>query len=177
MVLVRLLLPQLKRHAAKSAAPLSFIVRRDEMKKVLPPTYFLVATVLMVALHFAVPLGKVIPFPWRLLGLVPLVVGVFLNIIADRTFKRYKTTVKPFERSRALITGGVFKLTRNPMYLGMVMILTGIAVLLGSATPWLMVLILCILLHCVFIKPEEQMLEATFGDAYREYRRGVRRWI
>jgi drug/metabolite transporter superfamily protein YnfA len=59
------------------------------MKKVLPPTYFLAAIVLMGAFHFVLPLRQVIPFPWRLLGVVPLLLGVFLNLLADHAFKRY----------------------------------------------------------------------------------------
>ena len=147
------------------------------MKKILPPTYFLAAIVIMVAFHFLLPLRKPISFPWRLLGLVPLTAGIILNILADRAFKIIRTTVKPFEKSSTLVTEGVFRVSRHPMYLGMILIVTGIGLLMGSATPWLLVILLAILFDRHFIKTEEQMLEETFGDPFREYRKQVRRWI
>jgi len=147
------------------------------MKKPLPPTYFLGAIVLAVILHFLLPLRQLLAFPWRLLGLVPLVIGIVLNLLADRALKQHDTTVKPFEESNALVTGGVFRLTRNPMYLGMTLILLGIAMLLGSATPFAVVPIAGVLFDRVFISPEERMLEDTFGDQFRECRKRVRRWI
>lgn len=65
----------------------------------------------------------------------PLIFGVALNISADRMFEQHKTTVKPFEESTALVTDGVFRFSRNPMYLGMVLILSGVVLLAGSTTP------------------------------------------
>ena len=63
------------------------------------------------------------------------------------------------------------------MYLGMTLILLGIAVLLGSASPFAVVPVIAVLFDRVFIVPEERMLEETFGDHFREYRGRVRRWI
>jgi protein-S-isoprenylcysteine O-methyltransferase Ste14 len=147
------------------------------MKKILPPTYFLIAIVLAVTLHFLTPLLQLLMLPWRLVGLVPLGIGIVLNLLADQTFKRHNTTVKPFDESSALVTTGVFGITRNPMYLGMVLILIGIALFLGSTSPFSVIITLAILFDRVFISPEEQMLENTFGDQFRDYRKRVRRWI
>jgi len=132
---------------------------------------------LTVLLHFLLPIKQILPFPWSLLGLFPLVVGVILNLWADRSFKKHDTTVKPFLESTALVTTGVFRLTRNPMYLGMVTMILGVAILLGSAGPFLVVPILGIIFQRIFINPEERMLAATFGERFRQYRRRVRRWI
>jgi protein-S-isoprenylcysteine O-methyltransferase Ste14 len=63
------------------------------------------------------------------------------------------------------------------MYLGMTLILLGIAALLGSTTPFVVVPVFTVLLDRIFIVQEEQMLEATFGDQFRQYRKKVRRWI
>ena len=93
------------------------------MKKALPPTYFLGAIVLAVTMHFLLPLRQLLAFPWRLTGLAPLVIGILLNLLADHTFKKHETTVKPFEKSSSLVTGGVFGISRNPMYLGMTLVL------------------------------------------------------
>jgi protein-S-isoprenylcysteine O-methyltransferase Ste14 len=104
-------------------------------------------------------------------------IGVVLNLLVDRAFKKHDTTVKPFEASSALITDGVFKITRNPMYLGMILILFGVTMLLGSAAPFAVVFLLAALLDRVFIAPEEQNLEHTFGEQFLQYRKWVRRWI
>lgn len=85
--------------------------------------------------------------------------------------------MKPFEESSALVTGGVFRVARNPMYLGMALIVLGAALLLGSATPLAVVILLALLLDRAFISPEERMLADTFGDQFQEYRGRVRRWI
>jgi protein-S-isoprenylcysteine O-methyltransferase Ste14 len=147
------------------------------MKKALPPTYFLGAIGLAVALHFLLPLRQLLAFPWRLTGLAPLVIGIVLNLLADQTFKKHDTTVKPFEKSSFLVTGGVFGISRNPMYLGMTLVLLGVALLLGSLIPFAVVIVLPILFDRLFISPEEQMLEDTFGDQFREYRERVRKWL
>ena len=147
------------------------------MKRTLPPVYFLGAIIVEVLLHFLFPLRQLLVFPWRLVGVVFLLIGLILNLLADQAFKKHDTTVKPFEESNALVTGGVFNISRNPMYLGMTLILLGIALLLGSATPFGVVVILAVLFDRVFIAPEERMLEETFGDQFRQYRNRVRKWI
>ncbi len=147
------------------------------MRKLLPPHYFLGAILLAVVLHFLLPVREILTYPWRLLGLAPLVVGIVLNLLADKAFKKHDTTVKPFEESSALVTDGVFRITRSPMYLGMILILIGVAMLLGSAAPFAVVLLLAALLDRGFVTPEEQKLEDTFGERFRQYRRRVRRWI
>jgi protein-S-isoprenylcysteine O-methyltransferase Ste14 len=146
-------------------------------RTVLPPTYLLAAIASMTALHVLLPWRRVMPWPWSILGVLPLVAGVALNLLADAAFKKHATTVKPFETSSSLLTSGVFRVCRNPMYLGMVLILTGIAGLEGSVTPWIVVPIFGALIDRVFIRAEERMLAEQFGDAWRVYASEVRRWI
>ena len=147
------------------------------MTKLLPPAYFFAAIVLAVAAHFLFPVAAVIPDRWRLAGLLPIAAGIALNIVADRQFKHWGTEVKPFKRSSALVTDGVFRWSRNPMYLGMVLIAGGLAWAEGSLSPWIAAPALAILLDRVFIVREEAMLEETFGAGYRRYRQRVRRWL
>jgi protein-S-isoprenylcysteine O-methyltransferase Ste14 len=149
----------------------------SKAKKPLPPTYLFSSLLLMTGLHLVVPVLEVIRFPWSLTGCVPLLVGIVLNLVADQAFKRAGTTVKPFEESSALITGGVFRISRHPMYLGMVLILFGVAMLLGTLTPILVVPVFALLMQYRFIMVEERMLEAKFGAHWTNYKSRVRQWV
>jgi len=124
----------------------------------LPTHYLLLAFLLMIALHFTFPLVKVILMPWTVLGLLPLMSGIVINLIADKAFHKAETTVKPFQDSTNLITEVVFLYSRNPMYLGFLLILIGIALLFGSLSPWFIVPICAFLMDRVFIQVEERML-------------------
>ena len=146
-------------------------------KNLQPPTYLLLTILVMVAFHWLLPLTQIVPGLWRLTGLMPLVGGISLNIAADRAFQRAGTTVKPFEASTTLITTGVFRISRHPMYLGFVLILLGVAVILGSLTPWLVIPIFAILMDRVFIQAEERLLAEQFGQSWLVYKAGVRRWL
>jgi protein-S-isoprenylcysteine O-methyltransferase Ste14 len=146
-------------------------------KKLLPPSYLFFSLLIMIGLHFVLPLLEVIHYPWSLSGLLPLLFGIVLNLIADQAFKRAGTTVKPFEESSALITGGVFHLSRHPMYLGMVLILLGVAMLMGTLTPFFVIPVFTLLIQNRFIAVEERMLEARFGADWVDYKARVRQWI
>ena len=146
-------------------------------KKILPPTFFNCAIVFILLLHFFFPLSDIVDFPWNMIGIVPAGFGIILNIYADRAFKKHKTTVKPFEVSSSLITNGMFRLSRNPMYLGMSLILFGICIFLGSVSPFLIVAIFVITVDYKFIRVEELMLEEQFGIDWINYKNSARRWI
>lgn len=146
-------------------------------KSVLPPTYLFVAIVLILALHFLLPGAHIIGLPWNVLGVIPLVAGIIMNLMADRAFKKAGTTVKPYQESVALITNGVFRVSRHPMYAGFVLILLGIAILLGSVTPYGVIIIFAVLVDVIFIRIEEHMLEETFGETWLTYKKQVRRWL
>ncbi len=146
-------------------------------KRILPPTYLLAALALMVALHLLLPGPRLLSGLFTLLGLVPLLAGVAINLVADGEFKRLGTTVKPGEESTTLVTTGVFRLSRNPMYLGFVLVPVGVALQLGTLTPWIVVLAFVVLMDVLFIRPEEDMLEETFGQAFLDYKRRTRRWL
>jgi protein-S-isoprenylcysteine O-methyltransferase Ste14 len=143
----------------------------------LPPVYFFIAIIAMVAVHWLVPVGRFLSWPWRLTGALPILLGLGLAIVAERQFKRAGTAVKPFEPSSALVTDGVFRFSRNPMYLGMVLVLLGLGVALGNAISFVVVPVFAWLIAVRFIGPEEKLMAEQFGDAYEAYRSKVRRWL
>lgn len=147
------------------------------MKRLLPTTYLLIALIMILILHFTVPIVRLIPLPWNLLGLVPLIIGIAINIAADGALHKAGTTVKPFQESSALISSSVYGISRHPMYLGFVLLLMGAAILFGSLSPWVILPIFIVLMEIIFIRVEEQMLEAKFGTAWLDYKRRVQKWI
>jgi len=145
--------------------------------RVLPPAYLVLAIAMMLALHFLLPGVRIIVFPWNFFGAIPLVLGIVINLLADRAFKKANTTVKPFEESTTLITNGIFRISRHPMYFGFVLILLGIALLIASMTPYIVVVLFAVFMDRVFIVVEERILEEKFGNTWLQYKSTVRRWI
>lgn len=131
----------------------------------------------MLALHYILPMTIIIPSLWNLLGLIPIIVGIYINLWTDRAFKQANTTVKPYEAPSTLIVHGIFQITRNPMYLGFVIILLGVALLLRTLSPWIVIPIYALLLDNIYIRQEEQMMAEKFGRLWDGYKKYVRRWI
>jgi len=147
--------------------------------KVPPP---LVALLLATGARWLAPLGPAIPWPEAVrLALVGslLLVGVLLDLSGVLGFVRRHTTINPLRprNSRSLVTTGVYRFTRNPMYLGMVCLLSAWAVWLGAWWPWLAPVLFVPYITRFQIRPEERALTDLFGPAYTDYTRRVRRWL
>jgi protein-S-isoprenylcysteine O-methyltransferase Ste14 len=145
--------------------------------KILPPVYFLAAIALMVILDRWIPLRILLRDASAGLGWILVFFGGISTIGAAGLFRRLGTPVKPFEPSTVLVTRGFFRFTRNPMYLGMVLALVGLALILGSLSAFLPVPLFIWWIQSRFIRREEEFLEGIFGDAYRQYKSKVRRWF
>jgi protein-S-isoprenylcysteine O-methyltransferase Ste14 len=150
---------------------------KSRRKPILPPTYLLAALVIMIIINFIFPTPKLLPIPWNLLGLLPLGIGVFISYRAEAQFHQVKTTVYPFKKASTLVTGGLFRISRNPMYLGFVLVLAGVGILLGSLIPLIIIPTFVALIHSKFILVEERLMAETFGEDWGNYRKKVRRWI
>jgi len=146
-------------------------------RRLYPPVYFLLALVVMLLLHFILPVRRLIPPPWTWLGLLPFVVGGALTVRAAALFDRLGTPVKPFERSTRLVLEGPYRYTRNPMYLGMVVVLSGVAIRLGTLSPFVVPLLFAHFIQTRFIVHEEAMMERLFGTEYLAFKTRVRRWL
>jgi len=111
------------------------------------------------------------------LGLALL--GGAISLAGIWEFRRARTTINPRApmRARALVTTGVYRFTRNPMYLGMLLVLLGWAVYLGNAATLLGPLLSVLLLGQLQIKPEERILRERFAQDYPRYAARVRRWL
>jgi protein-S-isoprenylcysteine O-methyltransferase Ste14 len=145
--------------------------------KIMPPTWLLITIITMLALHFLIPVAWIIPPLWNLAGVILIASGLTLNLRADKAFHAAHTTVKPFEESSSLVTNGVFRISRNPMYLGFVLILTGIAILLRTLSPYLVISAFVVILDKTYVRVEERMLAEKFGASWKHYQSMTRRWL
>ncbi len=142
-----------------------------------PPVILLVFLLMQFALHKWLPIISLVPAPWNYAGIVFIAIGVSIVVLPATAFSRAGTTVIPFHESSTLVTTGLFRVTRNPMYVGMVSALVGVAILLGTLTPFVAPLLFIPTLNARVIRHEEVMLEDIFGDEYIAYKAQVRRWI
>ena len=144
-----------------------------------PPVIALAAALLMEALHRWFPLAQWIFPPWLRLGALAAALGVAMSATAFRSFRRAHTTVNPLDPGKAtqLVTDGVFGITRNPMYLGLLLVLAGWAVWLGSVSVWLVPPLFTVVTTYAQIVPEERALTQLFGEQYLKYQREVARWV
>jgi protein-S-isoprenylcysteine O-methyltransferase Ste14 len=146
--------------------------------RILPPHIFLAAIVLIVAANLLFDSPRPIPGPFEfILGGLLFVVGLAITLPSARLFHRVKTNIKPYNDPNELVTSGWFRHTRNPMYLGMVVVLAGISIGFGEFLGYAVPLIFLILMDRTFIPMEERAMQRVFGARYDEYRSKVRRWI
>lgn len=142
-----------------------------------PPVLLLMAVVLMVVLHYVLPVARWLAWPWRALGALPIAMALLVGFWGAVQFRRHDTTIIPFEQSTALIAKGPYRYSRNPLYISMTLILVGLWILLGSLSPVVVVPLFVWWISSRFIANEERHLEAQFGRTYLEYKTKVRRWL
>ena len=149
--------------------------------KLHPPIVMLLCAGLMKLLASWLPLAA-LPLPPAAatgLALVLAAAGVVSGMAGVVAFARQRTTVNPHrpERTSALVTGGIYRFTRNPMYLGMALFLAAWALWLGQLTPWLGIWAYVAFINRFQIAPEERVLAEKFGDDWEQFCRRTRRWI
>jgi len=147
--------------------------------KIPPPVYLLMAATLMWLLNHFFPLYQWLASPWNKVGLFIIGAAVLLDFWSLGLFFRARTTPNPMKPGNAshLVTGGMYRISRNPMYLGLLVILSGWALYLGSLSPLLVLPLFVWVLTLQQILPEEAVLAEKFGQTYQAYRQRVRRWV
>lgn len=142
-----------------------------------PPLVLLAALALGMALdgRLADPqLNSTLLVVW---GSTCAFIGLLLGISALGMFHRKGTKPEPWKPSSALVTSGVYQFTRNPMYVGMLLLYVGIALIAGGPMTVVPFILVFAIFNFYVIGREEAYLERRFGKAYAEYRHRVRRWL
>jgi protein-S-isoprenylcysteine O-methyltransferase Ste14 len=140
---------------------------------------------ILVVIHIVVAyvLGQLIPLPFAVsplvenIGFAFVVMGFLLGVGALLEFRRAHTTLDPHGNVSEIVTGGIYRFSRNPIYLGFALMILGIP--LNSGIYWGVVLVPVFILFCtqLVIRHEEAYLEKKFGDFYTSYKSRVRRWL
>lgn len=146
------------------------------MQKLIPPYLFLL---LLIVIGVTAQLcfirdGALALNPW---GFVPFFGGLMLAVIAKKQFRNQKTTVETFDEPNAIVTDGLFRHSRNPMYLGLTISLIGAAMISQCALAFFAPVAFFVVCQFWYIAHEEAVMRAGFGDAYRIYSARTRRWI
>ena len=142
-----------------------------------PPVWLLLGLISVFALNEMYPGMRFTSFFFQVVGGVVIVIGLLLLVTANGLFVRAGTEVIPFREVSALVTTGIYRVTRNPMYLGMAAVLLGCALTVGVVSALLVPLAFVAIIELRFIRPEEQMLRQLFPEEYPAYCQRVRRWL
>jgi protein-S-isoprenylcysteine O-methyltransferase Ste14 len=144
-----------------------------------PPLIYAGALLLGLAVDYFVQ-GPATGLPWSLrlpAGTVLVLIGFAVPLVASAQFRMANTDVRPWKPSTALVTTGIYRYTRNPMYASLTLIFLGVALLADSVITLALLPPLLVVIATAVIRREEHYLEITFGEEYRQYKRRVRRWI
>ena len=142
-----------------------------------PPIVALMFIVIAYVLGRFVPLPFVVPLVLRYVGLGMTFVGFLLGIGALNEFRKTHTTLDPHGSVKKLVTSGIYRFTRNPIYLGFLLMVIGVPLNFGLYWGIVMAPFYIILMNKLIIEYEEAYLEKRFGKIYTNYTSHVRRWI
>lgn len=143
----------------------------------LPPSIGMLSMLGVFVLHFVKPLAMLFPYPINYIGLVFIGLGALINIVSERDLQRFGSPLDAKGQATQLVENGLFRYSRNPAYLGMILIAAGITIWVGSLSPWLIVILLPAIMGRLYVRQEELALKERFGSKYEQYCLKVPRWI
>ncbi len=145
--------------------------------KIIPPLVYLAGVVIGIVISIWIP-TKIVPssLAWMLGGIL-IVCGAVLTGSAILKFKDVSTTVRPDRAASTLVVVGPYRITRNPMYLGLALVYVGLAIADQSVWAFILLPVVLTIIQRRAIEPEEAFLERRFGVNYIRYKESVRRWI
>lgn len=141
-----------------------------------PPLYFFSTLILSIAFYFLLPDFNMIPFPYNLTGMAVMSCGYYIVKKSSDIFEENKTTFY-LEKPSTFIQNDYYRISRNPMYLGSLILISGLAVLTGNLISLVTPVLFFLSINFLCIPSEEKIMEKTFENEYLEYKHRVRRWI
>lgn len=151
--------------------------KNASLTRIIPPLWLLIVMIGMWALQATLPVMLIFSQSYEWLGRLMVFGGFGLVFYCARMFKRAQTPLRPFLPVKTVLTDGPFRYSRNPVYLGMFILLAGWAITLGGLSPWIGVTFFIALIQNYWVIPEEAQMEREMGQAYLDYKKKVRRWL
>jgi len=145
--------------------------------KNIPPTYLFISIVIIGIIYFLFPSFKLIKYPFNLIGIIFILMGGMLGGKSAKTLKKHNTTVYFKDKSATVVQDGFFKYSRNPMYLGVMLLLVGLSILSKNILSFIAPVFWCLIVNFKFIPAEEKKMEDVLGKVYLNYKSKVRKWI
>lgn len=142
-----------------------------------PPLFYLSALIVSSVLHWFYPLPIFASMMPRLLGLPLVIAGLSIIATGRRLMESHGTNIRPTKPTTAIIQTGIYRYSRNPLYLSLTLTYCGLALLINTWWAFLFLPLVLLPMHFFVVLREERYLENKFGDAYREYRARVRRYL
>lgn len=142
-----------------------------------PPLLFASALILGILFDGNLLDWRHVTHPVQAIGVAVGAAGLLLILLSLGLFRRFRTRPEPWEASTTLIRSGLYRFSRNPMYLGMALTSAGIAIFFESLAAAILLVLVVIAIDRFVIGREELYLERRFGEEYAAYRRKVRRWL
>ena len=146
-------------------------------KNIHPPVLTLIHLAVAYVANWLIPIPVTLPDFVRTLGFVLAVLGLLLAAAAFMGFRTAHTTLDPHGSVSKLVTSGIYRFTRNPIYLGFVLMLAGFPLFSGTVWGAILVPVLILNMNSLVIQHEEAYLQKKFGDEYTRYKSRVRRWL
>ena len=155
------------------------ITNKITMLKIPPPIITLLVFTGMYVLSRFVPLGRIDLPALTYVGFLLMAAGIAIDLIGAIQFRRARTTINPLkpQNSTAIVKTGLYRISRNPMYLGMLIVLTGVAFILKTVVAFLLLPLFVLQINRLQIIPEETILAKKFPVEYPDYKKSVRRWL
>ena len=142
-----------------------------------PPRIAIVLMTISIGLWFFSPPDTLLHIPYKLIATLSIIFGFTVMTWAWLQFRKSDTAVCPTSKSSLIVTHGIYKYSRNPMYLGMLFMLTGASFLMGTIPSMFAPIGFFIIIDKVFIPYEEEKLLTAFDDVYSNYQMVTRRWL
>jgi protein-S-isoprenylcysteine O-methyltransferase Ste14 len=147
------------------------------MYKYVPGSTLGASIIIAVVLHYLFPVTTIIPFPYNLLGLVIVGSGMYLVFQSVRLLISHNTTFEAGGNPSSLVTRRPYSYSRNPIYLGFLLIALGTATIFSSLSAFIAPIIFFLVVNTIIIPFEENRLQKNFGIEYERYKGSVRRWL
>ena len=145
--------------------------------KNIPPTYLFISIVIIGIIYFLFPSFELIKYPFNLIGIIFILLGGILSGKSAKTLKKHNAPINLEDKSTTVVQAGFYKYSRNPMYLGMTLLLVGLSILSKNILSFIAPVFFWLVVNFKFIPAEEKKMESSLGKEYLDYKSNVTKWV